>query len=648
MEPQEIVKSILAADFGAANTRVIMIELVNGQYRLVSSAKARTTLAAPHNDVSVGLLWAIEKIEAATQRILYDDDSLIFPEENGNGVDQIWITSSAGRPLTAVLLGLMPNVSINSAARAMTGTYVNVAATISVGDRRDEQTQINEILRVNPDLLFVSGGTDGGNEKAVLELVALAGLAARLAPPEERPIVIFAGNNDLVPRVQEMFAEIDTRLIIASNVRPNLMNESLGNARVELARAFSDHMARQPGGFESVSGIDIQPTAQGVASLVRWLGQDSDKVAMHLDIGSATSTLIYGNDQNVTANIYSDMGLGHSILTAVERLGYAAILDWLPFEISEAALLNYASNKVLKPDTVPQDIGEVFVELAIMRAVIREMMSDALEGLSPEVYQSILTPSPLILSGSMLTEGLHPGVAVLMALDGLEAYGAIEVYTDPYGIVPVLGSVAYDHPAVAVQVYDNHGVNYVGTVFCPLGQQTRGKVMNILITYDTGATSEHELESGQVMAIGGIVGEAVEVEIKLARGLKLNGKRRFKEKVRIGTAGLIFDGRGRPLMDIAPDKRVEAYQSWWQQISQGQAAITIPETHEMDANADDIKVRRRETDALKNAIRKAIMESEQREAVFEEIDRAAAGKRGRNQKRRGDSSDLDDLISQLE
>lgn len=650
MAQQELVKSILAADFGAANTRAVLIELVEGQYRLVASASVRTTLAPPHHDVSVGLLWAIEKIVEATQRQLYDDDGLIFPEENGIGIDELWITSSAGRPLTAVLLGLMPNVSINSATRAMTGTYVTVAATVSIGDQRDEQTQINQILQANPDLLFVSGGTDGGNEDAVMRLVQLASLAVRLAPPEERPIVLYAGNSDLVPQVQQTFAEIDdARLIIADNIRPGLMAEELGHARIELARAFSDHIARQPGGFESVASVGIQPTAQGVASMIRWLGEENETMAMHLDVGSATSTLVYGRDKTVVANIYSDLGLGHSLLSAVQRIGYEAVQTWLPFEISEAALLNYAYNKSLKPDTVPQTTGDMLVELAVMQAIVKSMIDEARERLASEEYQAISSPSPLILSGALFTEGLHPGVAILLALESLEAYGVIEVYTDPYGVIPILGSISYSQPMVAVQVYDNHGINLLGTAFCPTGQ-TRGRAMSVTISYDNGSTSEHIVESGAVLAVGGIVGEMVEVDIQLSRGLKLAGKRRLKRKVRFGTGGIVFDARGRPLPDIAPEKRAATYQTWWQDASQRQANVAIPATHDMDANAEDYTARRREVDTLKNAIRKAVLEAEQREAVFGDIEGnrgGRPGKRSRLQQRRGDSSDLDDLINQL-
>lgn len=648
MNPQDTVKSILAADFGAANTRAILIDLVDGQYRLVASAKSRTTIAPPFNDVSVGLIWAISQIEAATHRQLFDDDGLLIPEVNGNGIDRLVITSSAARPLTAVLLGLMPNVSINSAMRALTGTYINVATTLSIGDQRDEEKQINQMLRVNPDLIFVSGGTDGGNEETVLRMARLAALAAQLAPEEQQPIVLYAGNSDLTEQVNAIFEASGVRLLVSPNVRPSLMKEELGNARIELARAFGDHIARQPGGFEPLAEVGITPTAQGVSNVIRWLSERYERVPMHIDVGSSTSTLVYGYQNDVIANIYSDLGLGQSLLATIERIGFDNVADWLPFEISEAALLNYAHNKALRSDLVPQSIGDLMVEFAVLRMIMRTLLEEAREAAERSAYGPLMSPSPLLISGSSLTDGLHPGIAIMLVMDAFEVFGMIDVYADPYGVVPAVGTIAYFDPTIAVQVYDNHGVNFLGTVFAPVGQ-TRGNAMKIKVTFDDGIVHQQDIASGDIISLPGRVGQSAEVNIRMSRGLTLDGKRRIKRKVRVGAAGIIFDARGRPLNDIPLEKRAATYERWWRAVTHGQLVLVAPAEYEMDANADDLKQRLRETDGLKNTIRKAILEAEQREEVFGEVlnERPGGRGRGRQQRRRREIADLDELIDQI-
>ena len=646
---EQSVNSILAADFGATNTRAILIDLVDGQYRLVASAKTLTTLGPPFLDVSVGLIRAITSIERSTRRQLLDDDGLIFPEENGRGIDRLVITSSAGRPLSTVLLGLMPTVSINSAVRALTGTYIEIAAMLSLNDKEDLEGQINRILKAKPDLIFISGGTDGGNVEGVMQLVEVAALAVRLAPPEERPLVLFAGNNNLIVDVETVFADVDTRLLIANNIRPGLMKEELGNARLELSRAFGDRIARQPGGFENVAELGITPTAQGVSSIVRWLLETYIRPVLHVDIGSATSTFSYGFEGEVAANIYSDMGMGHSLLTTIDKVGIHKIQSYLSFEMPEAHLLEYAHNKVLYPETLPPTFQDVLLEQAIARAMMDYMMKDAQAGLSSQQYVEFSQPAVLIVAGGVLTEGLHPGVASMLVLDGLQVHGMIELYADPYSVMPLLGAIAtYADPTIAVQVYEKFGLSYIGTVFTTVGT-TRGTAMKITIQFDDGRKVQHTLNGGEIWAASGAAGQIADVTVVAGRGLKIAGKRRIKQRVTFGTGGVIFDARGRPLPLMPIDQRAETYAQWWQGSTQGHLKPNMPSAAN-ETEAIDLAEKQSEVTKLKNEITKALLEAKRREEIFGEVldtEKSKGNRRQQQQRRRSKKSDFDDIMDQL-
>ena len=45
----------MVADIGSAYTRLVLIDLVEGQYRLIASSRAHTTAEPPLNRVSLGL-----------------------------------------------------------------------------------------------------------------------------------------------------------------------------------------------------------------------------------------------------------------------------------------------------------------------------------------------------------------------------------------------------------------------------------------------------------------------------------------------------------------------------------------------------------------------------------------------------------------
>jgi len=79
--------SILVADCGATFTKVSLLGLVEGQYRLMARGVAPTT-AAPNEDVMKGIIQAINEIEYITGRHFVEGGDILTPEDtSGDGVD---------------------------------------------------------------------------------------------------------------------------------------------------------------------------------------------------------------------------------------------------------------------------------------------------------------------------------------------------------------------------------------------------------------------------------------------------------------------------------------------------------------------------------------------------------------------------------
>ena len=57
------IKSIIATDCGSTTTKAILIEEVDGDYRLIARGEAPTTVEAPFEDVTIGVRNAIREIE---------------------------------------------------------------------------------------------------------------------------------------------------------------------------------------------------------------------------------------------------------------------------------------------------------------------------------------------------------------------------------------------------------------------------------------------------------------------------------------------------------------------------------------------------------------------------------------------------------
>ncbi|MGV2436857.1 MAG UNVERIFIED_CONTAM: glutamate mutase L [Anaerolineae bacterium] len=203
--------SILAADFGSIYTRVLLIDVVDGEYRFIARSEVRTTAGYPSFDVQLGLRQGIHHIERVTGRTLIDAfGNIITPEgENRVGVDHFLTTASEGEPLRAVVVGLIAGVSIESGLRATEGAYVQVLDTLSLHDGHTYQEKLNLLLNHKPNLILMTGGLEGGAKQPILEMIKLVRQSLNLLPETERPIVIYAGNSALVQATKTDFRRVN-------------------------------------------------------------------------------------------------------------------------------------------------------------------------------------------------------------------------------------------------------------------------------------------------------------------------------------------------------------------------------------------------------------------------------------------------------
>src|SRR5256885_6309424 len=124
-----VTNSLLVADCGTVFTKVSLLGLVEGQYRLMARGEAPTSAVAPHQDITKGIVQAINEIEFVTGRHFVADGRLISPEQSsGDGVDLYISTISAGGPLRLLVLGAVNSVLEDLAAQAVSGLYAETCA----------------------------------------------------------------------------------------------------------------------------------------------------------------------------------------------------------------------------------------------------------------------------------------------------------------------------------------------------------------------------------------------------------------------------------------------------------------------------------------------------------------------------------------
>lgn len=577
---EEGIRSILVADCGTVLTKVILLDRVAGAYRFVARGEALTTVDAPWQDVILGVQHAIEQIEETTGRALLDErGTLISPEqEDGVGVDAFIGLVSAPPPLRVVLAGLVRDLSLASAERAIAGTYSQVAGLIARDPQAGwmpEEDQVRLILDQKPEVVCIVGGTDGGAAEPVLELVSAAVLACSMLEEDQRPLILFAGNKALRERVVKAAGGL-TEVRSADNVRPEPDVEHQEGIRAELETFYNERrLGGLPGGewLQRWSMLPLAPTAATFAQLIRyiWYLDELPKGTLGIDVGAAHTTVAAVFDGDLYLTVQAGKGAAFGGLERLEG-DPESILRWVPVPMEPEAAREILLNKEIAPWTVPEVSEELWLEQAVAREVIRDAVRAARGGWGVDGGRAPvrrLTPQfdPILLSGGILAGAPRPGQAALIALDAIEPVGISTLLLDLYGLAPVLGGVARLKPLAAVEVLDGGGVLNLATVVTPVGRAREGEViLRVRIQYERGGELELEVEQGSLEVLPLPVGEEAILELRPRGGIDVGLGRPGKggrQRVRGGLVGLIIDARGRPLrLPEDPEERRARVQQW--------------------------------------------------------------------------------------
>src|SRR5688572_5974855 len=188
----ENIRSILATDCGSTTTKAILIEKQGDSYRLICRGEAPTTVEAPFEDVTRGVLNAIREVEELCGRPILDGEHIITPRAGDRGVDLYVSTSSAGGGLQMMVTGVVKQMTGESAQRAALGAGAIVMDVIASNDGRLPHEKIRRIRHLRPDMILLSGGVDGGTTSHVAEMAELLAAAepkARLGAGYELPVI---------------------------------------------------------------------------------------------------------------------------------------------------------------------------------------------------------------------------------------------------------------------------------------------------------------------------------------------------------------------------------------------------------------------------------------------------------------------------
>ncbi len=583
-------ESILIADCGSTTTKVVLLDVVQGQYRFVAYAEAPSTVNDPWDDVSVGIVHAIRRMEATLGRTMLDADGRLLRPETpaGAGVDRFAAVSSAAHPLRVVLAGVTAGVSVASARRATLHTYTEIVDTVTLGgtpgssEIRSGDDLINAIWHASPDLLCVVGGTDGGARAPLLELVrnvvrvALYLLGQDL-PVDDLPAVIYAGNAALRTEVAELIEEVSP-IHMVDNVRPTADVENIGPAAEEIELCFYERQLKYlPGGdvLRSWGSTTVLPTARTADYTLRYCARawNPAKPSLSVDVGSANVVLNVSQGGRPLTAVRTDLGLGYSLRSLLDQVEMAAILRWLPAELDPVEARDRLLNKALRPHSIPQTREDMLLEHAVAREAIRLTLRDLVPSwlgrASANAGDLVIPPcDPIIAGGGLFAHTPDHGQAVLLLVDALQPLGVSGLYLDEYDLLPTLGAIAQERPLALVQTLRSGGLSLLGTVVSPVGRGQAGATALTVRPAEGKREPSFEVAHGTLRLIPHHTYTlGTTLELLPARGVDIGAGPGQPARVvyRGGTVGLIVDARGRPLPTEAANLRAHA-DDWLSEI----------------------------------------------------------------------------------
>ena len=592
------LRYILATDCGSTTTKAILVEKIGEKigesWRQTQRAEAPTTVEEPFANVTIGVSNALTEIgELAGRRFIADDGTIIRRKNDSdpNGCDLYISTSSAGGGLQMVVAGVVAQMTAASAKRAALGAGAIVMDTIASNDKRKPHERIQRIRELRPDMVLISGGTDGGNVQQVVQI------AEQIAPAKPRPRfggeyelpVIYAGNKDAAPQVRVIFSK-GFDLAVVDNLRPTLEQENLGPARDKIHDVFLEHVMAHAPGYDKLmawSDAPIMPTPGAVGDILQRIAARDGLNAVCVDIGGATTDVfsVFGGTFNRTVS--ANLGMSYSISNVCAEAGMQNVLRWVHIDMDERELRNRVKNKMIRPTTIPQSAEALVFEQAVAREALRlayvqhKEFATTLKGVqqqrtvgdlfaqqaSGQTIVDDMKLDLLVASGGVLSHAPKMEQTAAMLVDSFEPQGFTQLAKDSIFMMPHLGVLASVHSAAAMEVFERDCLVRLGWSVAAKGEGKWGKkCFSYRVTGAVNASGE--LACGDVALVRVGPEQEVEVVVEPAKEFDLGAGagKPVTRRVKGGTVGILFDARGRPLTLPENEADRKAAVARWAQV----------------------------------------------------------------------------------
>lgn len=600
LDPQQL-SVVLATDCGSTTTKAVLFERKEDGWHQTFRGEAPTTVEKPVADVTIGARNAIQEVEELSKRRILAEEGAVTPflqrtlATDNHGIDLYVSTSSAGGGLQMIVAGVVSTMTTESAERAALGAGAIVMDAISIDDGREQHERVKKIRHLRPDIILLAGGVDGGTINHPLELaetILQADPRPRFGETIRLPI-IYAANSHAADQVRKILEKRFDFSVVA-NIRPSLEVENLTSARDAIHDVFLHHVMSHAPGYKTLlswSPVPIIPTPAAVGYMVESAAKRDNMQILAVDIGGATTdvfSVFFNKDEAKTPvfnrTVSANLGMSYSVANVMLEAGEENISRWLPFSLSLNEVRDRLRNKMIRPTTIPQTLEDLILEQAVCREALRlafihhKRLAVGLSGVQKkrsiaDVFRQssasdslvdMLGLDLIIGSGGVLSHSPSRLQAAFMLVDAYEPIGVTRLAVDSIFMMPHLGVFSTVHPEAATEIFIRDCLVELGTVIAPATREKKGTPL-LEIKFSEG--EKITLLAGELRRLD--LGPKEQLSISITPSLSYidigagPGKQRSCV-VQGGHAGLILDGRGRPLsFETESNQRIKQIAQWY-------------------------------------------------------------------------------------
>jgi len=311
----------IAVDFGSTYTKVVAIDL--DKEELVGVAQSPSTVGT---DMTIALHRAMEELRLGIKAAKIEPEKIVA-------------SSSAAGGLNVAAAGLVKNLTAKAAEEAALGAGAKLTHTYANGLSPDD---VREIEEASPDIILLTGGTDGGNWECIVNNASLLAKAKLSAP------VILAGNKLAAAEARTLLESGGKEAIVVENVLPQLDLLNVEPTRAVIRETFMKRIIRAKGldKAKQLVGDIIMPTPTAVLMAARLLAEGTEQesgigdVAV-VDVGGATTdvdSVAHGYPSGdailkglpepyLKRTVEGDLGIRYNADTILHKAGKKKLMD---------------------------------------------------------------------------------------------------------------------------------------------------------------------------------------------------------------------------------------------------------------------------------------------------------------------------------